>query len=287
MYVRRLAFRFVNYQTSTSLRYWYFCQIKLDMLTILSPSKTQDFADNQLQPHQLDHSKPNLLRESEQLVTELRDKSTEDLQQLMSVSEKIASLNHTRFQEFTTPFSPDNARQALLAFKGDVYTDIAIQDYSEEDFAFAQAHLRILSGLYGLLKPMDLIQPYRLEMKTKLQNQRGKDLYQFWGDRITTQLNQSLTAQESQVLINLASNEYYKAIQTDTLDGEVITPVFKEHKEGKYKVVAIYAKRARGKMANFIIQNRIDRPEQVKTFAEDGYEYSENLSSTQEWVFVR
>jgi cytoplasmic iron level regulating protein YaaA (DUF328/UPF0246 family) len=257
------------------------------MLSILSPSKSQDFADDSLNIQKISHSEPALLKESGMLVEELRQKSVEDIQQLMSVSEKIASLNYERFQHFSTPFSPDNARQALLAFKGDVYTDIEIHDYSEEDFVFAQQHLRILSGLYGLLKPMDLIQPYRLEMKTKLANQRGKDLYQFWGDRITQQLNAALKAQDTRVLVNLASNEYYKAIQPAALEGEVITPVFKEHKDGKYKVVAIHAKRARGKMANFIIRERIDQPEQLKTFNEGGYEYSENLSSDKEWVFVR
>jgi len=257
------------------------------MLTILSPSKTQDFADESLDTQQIQHTEPALLKESGLLVRELRKKSVDDIQQLMSVSEKIASLNHERFQQFTTPFSPDNARQALLAFKGDVYTDIAIHDYSEEDFAFAQQHLRILSGLYGMLKPLDLIQPYRLEMKTKLSNKRGKDLYQFWGDRITQQLNTALQQQDSKVLVNLASNEYFKALQPGKVAGEIITPVFKEHKNGKYQIVAIFAKRARGKMANFIIRNRIDQPEQLKTFAEDRYEYSENLSSDKEWVFVR
>jgi len=257
------------------------------MLSILSPSKSQDFADDSLNVQEISHSEPVLLPESDMLVEELRQKSVEDIQQLMSVSEKIASLNYERFQNFSTPFSPDNARQALLAFKGDVYTDIAIHDYSEQDFAFAQQHLRILSGLYGLLKPMDLIQPYRLEMKTKLSNERGKDLYQFWGDRITQQLNAALKKQTTHVLVNLASNEYYKAIQPAALQGEVITPVFKEHKDGKYKVVAIHAKRARGKMANFIIRERIDQPEKLKTFNEGGYEYSDNLSSDKEWVFVR
>lgn len=257
------------------------------MITILSPSKSQDFADDSLHTQQLKHTEPALLQESGQLVDQLRQKSVGDIQKLMSVSEKIASVNYERYQNFSTPFSPDNARQALLAFKGDVYTDIAISEYSEEDFSFAQDHLRIISGLYGLLKPMDLIQPYRLEMKTKLANQRGKDLYQFWGDRITNQLNDALEQQGKQVLVNLASNEYFRAIQASALQGEVVTPVFKEHKDGKYKVIAIYAKRARGKMANFIVQNRIDQPDQLKTFNETGYEYSENLSSDKEWVFVR
>jgi hypothetical protein len=257
------------------------------MITILSPSKTQDFADDSFDLNQIGFTAPALLQESGKLVEELRGKSVEDIGRLMSVSDKIASLNYERYQNFSMPFSPENARQALLAFKGDVYTDIAIHEYSEEDFTFAQQHLRILSGLYGLLKPLDLIQPYRLEMKTKLSNPRGKDLYQFWDERITDELNNAMQQQDKKMLINLASNEYFKAIKADKLDAGIVTPVFKEHKDGKYKVVAIHAKRARGMMANFIIRQRIMEPEQLKTFAEAGYEYSEPQSSAKEWVFVR
>lgn len=257
------------------------------MLTILSPSKTQDFSDNSVSIEDLPISQPALLGESQKLVKELCKKSVTDIEQLMSVSEKIATLNHERYQHFSVPFTQENARQALLAFKGDVYTDIAVDDYSEQEFAFAQDHLRIISGLYGLLRPLDLMQPYRLEMKTSLENPRGDNLYKFWGDRITEQLNEALRTQDTQVLINLASNEYFKSIDTKQLAGEVVTPVFKEHKDGKYKVVAIYAKRARGKMANFIIRNSIDQPEQLKTFTDGGYEFSDSLSSEKEWVFIR
>ncbi|MEM9672619.1 MAG: peroxide stress protein YaaA [Bacteroidota bacterium] len=257
------------------------------MLTILSPSKTQDFSDNSVNVKDLPTSQPVLLNESQKLVKELRKKSVTDIEQLMSVSEKIATLNHERYQHFSVPFTEDNARQALLAFKGDVYTDIAVDEYSELEFAFAQDHLRIISGLYGLLRPLDLMQPYRLEMKTPLTNSRGDNLYKFWGDRITEQLNAALQNQDTPVLVNLASNEYFKSIDTRQLTGEVVTPVFKEHKDGKYKVVAIYAKRARGKMANFIIRNAIDQPEQLKTFTDGGYEFSYSLSSEKEWVFIR
>ncbi|MGD1889124.1 MAG: peroxide stress protein YaaA [Cyclobacteriaceae bacterium] len=257
------------------------------MLTILSPSKTQDFSDNSVNVKDLPTSQPVLLNESQKLVKELRKKSVTDIEQLMSVSEKIATLNHERYQHFSVPFTEDNARQALLAFKGDVYTDIAVDEYSELEFAFAQDHLRIISGLYGLLRPLDLMQPYRLEMKTPLTNSRGDNLYKFWGDRITEQLNAALQNQDTPVLVNLASNEYFKSIDTRQLTGEVVTPVFKEHKDGKYKVVAIYAKRARGKMANFIIRNAIDQPEQLKTFTDGGYEFSDSLSSEKEWVFIR
>ncbi|WKN41634.1 peroxide stress protein YaaA [Tunicatimonas pelagia] len=257
------------------------------MLTILSPSKTQDFSDSSIDVSKLPNSTPALLDESEKLVRELKKKSVEDIAQLMSVSEKIAILNHERFQHFSLPFTEENARQSLLAFKGDVYTDIAVDEYTEQEFTFAQNHLRIISGLYGLLRPLDLMQPYRLEMKTSLENPRGENLYKFWGDRITEQLNSALKTQNTPVLANLASNEYFKAINTKQLAGEVVTPVFKEHKDGKYRVIAIYAKRARGKMANFIIRQAIDQPEQLKTFTEGGYEYSDSLSSEQKWVFVR
>jgi len=257
------------------------------MLTILSPSKTQDFSDDSVNVADLPSSTPALLNESQKLVKELRNKSVTEIEQLMNVSEKIATLNHERYQHFSVPFTQENARQALLAFKGDVYTDIAVDEYSEQEFAFAQDHLRIISGLYGLLRPLDLMQPYRLEMKTPLTNSRGDNLYTFWGDRITEQLNAALQTQDTPVLINLASNEYFKSIDTHQLAGEVVTPVFKEHKDGKYKVVAIYAKRARGKMANFIIRNAIDQPEQLKTFTDGGYEFSDSLSSEKEWVFIR
>ena len=257
------------------------------MLTILSPSKTQDFSNGSVDVSKLPNSTPVLLDDSQKLVKELKKKSEADIADLMDVSEKIATLNHERYQHFSVPFTAENARQALLAFKGDVYTDIAVDDYSEQEFAFAQDHLRIISGLYGLLRPLDLMQPYRLEMKTSLENSRGENLYKFWGNRITQQLNEALQSQESKVLVNLASNEYFKSIDTKQLVGEVITPVFKENKDGKYKVIAIYAKRARGKMANFIIRQAIDQPEQLKTFTDGGYEYSDSLSSEREWVFVR
>jgi len=257
------------------------------MLSILSPSKTQDFSDDRFDVHQLPQSEPALWQESQRLVQEMKNKSSQEIQQLMSVSEAIAQLNYERYQNFDASFSAENARQALLAFRGDVYTDIAVHEYSKEDFDFAQQHLRILSGLYGLLRPMDLMQPYRLEMKTRLSSSRGNNLYEFWGDRITRLLKEDLQQHDNQMLVNLASNEYFKVVWTRLLGAEVISPVFKEYKEGEYKVVAIYAKRARGKMANFIVKNRIDQAEQLKTFTEGGYEYSDNLSSAQEWVFVR
>ncbi len=257
------------------------------MLTILSPSKTQDFLNNPLATVRQLMSTPALLKESETLVGKLRQQSIDDIRQLMNVSEGIATLNYNRFQDFSTPFTISNAKPALLTFKGDVYTDIATDQYTEADFAFAQQHLAILSGLYGLLRPLDLMQPYRLEMKTPLKNPRGKDLYQFWGDRITHQLNQWLATQQRQVLLNLASNEYFKALNHKKIKAQIVTPVFNENKGNTYKTIAIHAKRARGMMANFIILNRIDQPEEIKAFTEGGYHYSEPHSTATEWVFIR
>ena len=257
------------------------------MISILSPSKTQDYDDALTTEPTVSHSTPALLSASQTLATILRDKTVDELSHLMGVSEALARLNHERYQHFSLPFTPENARPALLAFRGDVYTDIAVEEYQAADFYFAQDHLRILSGLYGLLRPLDLIQPYRLEMKNRLTTPRGNTLYQFWGDRITDLLNEALSAEGSSVLVNLASVEYSKVIDRKKLAGRIITPVFKEDRQGTLSTVAVYAKRARGKMANFIIRQRIDHPEQLKIFQEDGYEYRPTLSSKEQWIFVR
>lgn len=256
------------------------------MIVILSPSKTLDFSDKQLSIANANpHTAPVFMDDAQILAEILRKKSVSQIAKLMGVSNKLASLNYDRYQSFSTPFTSHNARQALLAFKGDVYTDIAVEEYTQEDFAFAQEHVRILSGLYGLLRPLDLIQPYRLEMGTQLSNPRGNTLYAFWRDKITEQLNKNL--QQHKTLVNLASNEYFKAIHPKKLEAEVITPVFKQYNNGVYKVIALHAKRARGAMTHFMIKNKIDRVERIKTFNEAGYEYSDHLSSETEWVFVR
>lgn len=254
------------------------------MIVVISPSKTQDFSSNGVPKL---HTQPQLLEHSELLVKEMQKQSAAEIAKLMEVSDKIAELNYERFQTFSTPFSPDNAKQALYAFKGDVYTGIDLENYSKKEIDFAQNHLRILSGLYGLLRPLDLIQPYRLEMKIKLKNKRGKDLYTFWDRRLTTVLNAELAEQKKPVLINLASNEYFKAIHKKELQAAIYTPVFKEFKNGKYSTIAIFAKKARGLMADFIIKNKIKQPEKLKTFQLEGYEYNESLSKGNEWVFVR
>ena len=254
------------------------------MIIVISPAKTQDFSG---QDFVKDHTEPDFLQDSEKLIQVLRKKSREKISDLMQVSDQIADLNYNRFQQFTTPFNPENAKQAILAFQGDVYTDIEVEKYSKVDFEFAQNHLRILSGLYGILRPLDFIQPYRLEMKIKLKNGRGKDLYQFWGERITKKINEALEQQESKHLINLASQEYFKVLTPSKINAEVITPVFKDLQKGEYKIVAFYAKRARGMMTNFMIKNKISQAEELKTFCDAGYEFNAGLSTDTEWVFIR
>ena len=208
------------------------------------------------------------------------------LGQLKLDHDKLGQLNAERFRTWHTPFTPDNARQAILAFKGDVYTGLDAESFSEDDFAFAQQHLRMLSGLYGLLKPLDLMQPYRLEMGTKFENKRGKDLYAFWGSKLTKALNELLAA-DDKVLVNLASNEYFKSVQKKDINGRLVTPQFKDWKNGQYKIISFYAKKARGLMARYVIKERIEQPHQLQDFAYDGYRYSAKDSSADHLVFLR
>ncbi|HAA53959.1 MAG TPA: peroxide stress protein YaaA [Myxococcales bacterium] len=254
------------------------------MLIVLSPAKTLDWTTPRKTKT---HTTPRKLDQSSELIEILREYDTEALRSLMKVSEKIALLNIDRYQEFETPFNEENARQALLAFDGDSYTGFELEEYDEDDFSYAQEHLRILSGLYGLLRPLDLIQPYRLEMGTKLKNTKGKDLYSFWGDELQEMLMKDINAQGDDILVNLASNEYFKSLVPKTLPCRVIQPVFKEYKKGTYKMIALYAKRARGMMANYIIRNRIEDPEDLKNFEETGYAFDEANSTDEQFVFLR
>ena len=254
------------------------------MIITLSPSKGQDFTEPPLIKK---HSKPLDLKESELLVRELKKLKADDIKMLMSVSDNIARLNAERFEKFSTPFTGKNAKQAIFAFKGDVYSGIDLSAFTEADYDYAQEHLRILSGLYGCLRPLDLIQPYRLEMKTKLKNPRGDNLYQFWDDRITGRLNRALAKQQYPVLVNLASNEYFKAVKPKRLKGELLNITFKESKDGKTRIVAIFAKRARGMMADYIIRNRIEKPEDIKKFKLGGYRFNKALSDDRQWTFSR
>jgi len=254
------------------------------MLMIISPAKTLDF-DHASPTNK--HTQPDLLAQSQQLINILREKDSFELAELMKVSMKLADLNHNRFQAWQTPFTQDNAKQALFAFRGDVYTGLDADTLDSDGIDFAQTHLRILSGLYGLLRPLDLMQAYRLEMGTKLANENGHSLYDFWGTLITEKLNQAIKEQGDHVLINLASNEYAKSVKFDTLDAEVITPVFKERRGSAYKIISFSAKKARGLMCRYIIDKRINDPQQIKDFDLEEYAFNPALSNEREWVFTR
>ncbi len=254
------------------------------MLIIISPAKSLDFENP---PVCSEFSTAVLLKESPLLIKELQKLTPSALSKLMNISEKLSNLNTERNLNWSLPFSPKNAKQALLAFRGDVYTGIDADTFSPKDFKTAQKQLRILSGLYGLLRPLDLIQPYRLEMGTKLSNERGKNLYEFWGSKITDELNISLSEIKSKVLINLASNEYFKAVKKKELNAQIITPIFKDNKNGTYKVISFYAKKARGMMTRFILQNNLKNYNDIKAFNSGGYIYSQDMSSGNDMVFIR
>ncbi|MBL8449675.1 MAG: peroxide stress protein YaaA [Dechloromonas sp.] len=250
------------------------------MRIVLSPAKSLDFATPPTVP---DHSQPAFLDQARQLVAELRRRSPAEIAALMGISDKLALLNFNRYAEWSPPFAPHNAKQAVLAFDGDVYDGLAARTLSAADLAFAQEHLRILSGLYGWLRPLDLIQPYRLEMGTRLTNRRGRDLYAFWGDRLAKAARQEGAGG---VLVNLASQEYFRAL-AGGIKGRVIQPVFEDWSGGRYRIVSFFAKRARGLMARYAILNRLTAPEGLQDFDLDGYAYAPAVSDHDRWVFRR
>ncbi|MDV2468640.1 peroxide stress protein YaaA [Acinetobacter chinensis] len=254
------------------------------MLALISPAKTLDYET--ALPTEV-HTLPRLLDQSQQLIDLSRKLSASDIAKLMTVSEKIANLNVERFRDWNLDFSFANARQAIFAFKGDVYTGLDAYSLSEDELKFAQNHLRSLSGLYGLLRPLDLMMPYRLEMGIRLKNARGTNLYDFWEDRITQLINQDLEQAGSKVLVNIASDEYYKSVEEAKINAEIIKPVFLDQKNGKYKVISFYAKKARGLMARYIIQNRPEKAEDLKSFNTDGYYFDAESSLKGELVFKR
>ena len=251
------------------------------MIVILSPSKTQDFENVNRTDIQ---TQPEFMLDTKELLEEVQKREINELQEVMQVSERLAFLNYNRFQDIQFPFNPDYDRQAIVAFRGDVYEGLDSDTLTDEELLFAQANLRIISGFYGILRPFDLIQPYRLEMKTPLKTARGKNLYEIWGKFLTDYFN---TRYSDDTIINLASQEYAKAIINRHFKLKAITPVFKEEKDGELKTVAIYAKKARGKMARYIIQNKIKQPSKLKFFEEEGYKFNEELSSNTEWFFIR
>ncbi len=254
------------------------------MLALISPAKTLDY-ETTLPTDQF--TLPRLLDHSEILIQDCKKLSATDIAGLMSVSEKIAKLNVDRFQDWQTDFNFSNARQALFAFKGDVYTGLDAYNLTDSNIDFAQDHLRMLSGLYGLLRPLDLMMPYRLEMGTKLANVRGHNLYEFWGQNITNLINEDLAKANSEILVNIASDEYYKSVKESKIEAEIIKPVFLDQKNGKYKVISFYAKKARGLMARYIIENKIEKIADLKSFNTDGYYFDAKSSLKGELVFKR
>lgn len=254
------------------------------MLVVVSPAKNLDFDTPPITPI---NTQPDFLEQSEELVNVCRKLSPAKLSSLMKISDKLAGLNADRFDSWSRPFSTDNAKQAVLAFNGDVYAGLDANSLSEDDLQYAQRHLRILSGLYGLLKPLDLMQPYRLEMGTKLATKRGKNLYEFWDNQITDKLNQEIAKQDQHILVNLASNEYFKSVKNKNINGQIVTPIFKDKKNGEYKVISFFAKKARGQMARFVIKNRLTHVDAIKDFTDLGYQYEPNESTDVKLVFTR
>ena len=254
------------------------------MLTLISPAKTLDYETPATTET---FSQPTQLAQSRKLIRRLRELSEGDLSKLMSISGKLAEVNQQRFKQWKTPFKPENARQAVFAFKGDVYIGLDAYSLDEPGLEFAQEHLRILSGLYGVLRPLDLMQPYRLEMGTRLDTDAGNNLYQFWDKRITDSLNKELRETGSKTVVNLASNEYFKVVQPNRLKSDIITPNFRELRNGEHKFISFSAKKARGLMSRYIIDHRIDQPEGLKDFDYEGYRFAPKLSEGNDWIFTR
>ncbi|MBN7811590.1 peroxide stress protein YaaA [Algoriphagus sp. H41] len=250
------------------------------MLILISPAKSLDYSV----PEFKDYTLPDFTSDIKALVGVMKKKSAKEISELMHVSDNLGVLNEQRYKTFQKDFNTENSKQALLAFNGDVYTKIDVDHYSPEDFAFAQKHLRILSGLYGLLKPLDLIQPYRLEMGTSLVTKKGKNLYEYWDKKIAKAINEAASGMP---VVNLASQEYFKAVHQKTLKSPVVNIHFKEHKNGSYQIIGIFAKQARGMMTNFAITQRLENPQDLKAFNLEGYEFSAPMSTDTDWVFIR
>lgn len=254
------------------------------MLVVISPAKKLDYES----PTRIrKHSRPDFVAESEKLIRNLRKFSATDLKNLMGINDKIAETNRARYKSWSRDFPPENSRQAILAFMGDVYRGLDARSLNSRDLNYAQSHLRILSGLYGVLRPLDLIQPYRLEMGTQFTTSRGPDLYRFWGSRLAESLNEQAHSVRTRYLVNLASIEYFDSVGGDALDLDVITPVFKERLRGQYRVLGFIAKKSRGMMARYIIRNRIKNPEDLRAFDAGGYAFNEGMSSGGKFVFTR
>ena len=256
------------------------------MIIVLSPAKSLDY---DTPPHVKKHTIPDFVDDAAELIGDLRRLSPQDIASLMDISDQLAHLNFQRYADWSPKFDTSNAKQAVLAFNGDVYEGFDAKSLSASDLDYAQQHVRVLSGLYGLLRPLDLLQPYRLEMGTRFANARGKDLYAFWGDRITRALNEQLETRSgaARVLVNCASTEYFKSVKPKLLAAPVITPVFEDWKGGRYKIISFHAKRARGLMARYAVEHRLDQPEQLKAFDSEGYAFDAQASNDSTYVFRR
>jgi cytoplasmic iron level regulating protein YaaA (DUF328/UPF0246 family) len=255
------------------------------MLAIISPAKTLDF-ESKLPTRK--HTEPQFVADSARLIENLRELAPHEVSSLMKISDKLGDLNYQRYQDWQPDFADRKAaRPAVLAFKGDVYIGLDAQTFSERDFTWAQKHVRILSGLHGLLRPLDRIRPYRLEMGTKLKTEQGNTLYDFWGCKVTNALNQAIAEQKQKILVNLASNEYYGVLQPEHIDARVIDVSFKENKNGQYRFLSFFAKQARGLMTRYMIQNRVSTLKALREFDLDGYEFNESMSKGDHWVFTR
>lgn len=254
------------------------------MIVILSPAKRLNFEIPNMAGK---HTIPSFMEESNFLVDRLKKFSARKLQKLMNINENIAETNYERYQNWSPEFNENVAKPAILAFRGDVFLGMDPQSYVIKDFDFAQDHVRILSGLHGILKPLDLIRPYRLEMGTRLKIGKSKNLYDFWNDKITQSISKSKAYQNDKIIINLASKEYFAAVNVDSIQGRIIEPVFKEFKHGTYRPVHIFMKRARGMMTSYIVKNKIQEPDQIKLFDWEGYEYNDQLTAGDQWVFTR
>lgn len=254
------------------------------MLILLSPAKTLDF---KTPPLAKKATHPRFAEQCSELVNKLKKLDPKAIGKLMHISPKLAELNYERYQNYQTTHGKDNSRPAIFAFTGDVYQGMKLNEWSQSDFDTAQAQIRILSGLYGVLRPLDRIQPHRLEMGTRLKTKRGKNLYEFWGSTITKQLNNDLQSSGSNLVVNLASNEYFSSVKSKGLEGTLVTPIFKDEKNGKFKVLSFYAKKARGMMTDFIVRNRVESADDLQAFRTDGYEFDANASDENTLTFLR
>ena len=253
------------------------------LVTIISPAKKLDYSPIE---KNLDSTVPGLLEHSNELIKYLKYLNPQEVSSLMGLSDKLGALNYERFQEWETPFTKSNSKQAILAFKGDVYQGLDAESLSKTELIWAQKHVRILSGLYGVLKPLDLMQAYRLEMGTKFPTNRGKNLYEFWNSIITDELNRTFSSKKA-TLLNLASNEYFKSINSSELKANVITPIFMDRKNGKYKIISFFAKKARGLMTRYVIKNQTEDIADIQNFEEGGYFFNEEMSEDNKPVFCR